>query len=43
MISRRTGDLLREGRPGDFQAGGFPLFSGKIPIVLRTLSEMCSL
>ena len=31
---------LREARPGVFQTGGFPTFSGKVQIVSRTLSGL---
>ena len=31
---------LREAKPGGFQTGGFPLFSGKVQIVSRTLSGL---
>ena len=33
-------NLLREARPGGFQPGGFPIFSGKVRIVSRTLSGL---
>ena len=29
--------ILREAKPGGFQTGGFATFSGKVPIVSRTL------
>ena len=31
---------LREAKPGGFQTGGFPIFSGKVRIVSRTLSGL---
>ena len=32
--------FLREAKPGGFQTGGFPLFSGKVQILSRTLSGL---
>ena len=32
--------VLREAKPGGFQTGGFPLFSGKVQIVSRTRSGL---
>ena len=31
---------MREAKPGGFQTGGFPTFSGKVQIVSRTLSGL---
>ena len=41
MLPKRLGEgLLREAKPGGLQTRSFPLFSGKVQIVSRTLSGL---